>query len=1079
MSISVPTNAQGQYTITIPAARVNGQAVTLRARAFGYTPGVKPLRVTPGAQTFDFSLAQDVNRLSTVVVTGVTAGTETKKLPFTVAQVNEKDMPVPGVSPLSQLQGKVPGVSIASTTGRPGAAQSVLLRGPQSINGQGRGQEPLYIVDGVVLSGGLPDINPLDIENVEVVKGAAASSLYGSRAGNGVIQITTKSGKNSGEGVRFSSRLEAGAGDIEREYHYARANALMLDETGQRFCYAGSNCSITVDLAEEARRVNEQGGDYALNPVNIERDFGIGRTPSKEMLRGLFQTNLWNTEYDPIAQAVTNGRFTNGTVDAQGRFGGTSFFASANALQQEGAIRFVPGYRRSAMRLNVDQSVGSDWSFGLRTYFSRSRANGEDHDNGGTGFFRLTRQPAGIDLLRRDQYGRLYVRSNVLNQGGQNQNPLYLWESYTSQRDRDRFLSNFNARYTPLSWLDFTADLSYDRGGYTYFFRRDKGYRTTSSDVANLGDIERGNGAMESYNTALNAAARHTFGDLQTRFNLRYSYEQQDSLGMDSYGQKLASPGLTTLEAISDPATIDFDNLTSSIRAIGMTAGLDLEYKERYIIGGLVRRDGSSLFGSANRWGTYGRGSVAWRVAEEPWWFVPQLNDVKLRASVGTAGNRPSFPAQYESFTIGAGGALSGNTAGNKNLRPETVTETEVGADLEAFHRLGLTVNYAHAISKDQILPVPPSASTGFNTVWRNAGTLENRTWEASLNIPVLQGRNFSYSTRINYDRNRAVVTALNVPEFFFGTDYQGTGSMFKVAVGERYGTFYGRQFVTSCSQLPAAYQSQCGGAGSQYQKNSDGYIVWTGGHGVGEGVTNNYWQSVLPACVNAAGQALAVTGGEVGCRSAGGTVNAPWANAAGWGMPMIMRDSTGNALQRALGNALPDFRMSMSHSLNYRRLSMYALFDGSFGREVYNEGRHWSLGDFTTAETDQLGKSIQDAKPIGYYWRSTDHPAGVGGFYDILGPNSASVEDASYVKLREVNLAYNFGAVRGVGDWTVNLIGRNLKTFTKYKGFDPEVGYSASSTTTNQSGSSQINALDAYNFPNTRTFTFAVSTRF
>src|SRR5581483_11814857 len=173
--------------------------------------------------------------------------------------------------------------------------------------------------------------------------------------------------------------------------------------------------------------------------------------------------------------------------------------------------------------------------------------------------------------------------------------------------------------------------------------------------------------------------------------------------------------------------------------------------------------------------------------------------------------------AQYETFSIGSGGALSANQLGNKNLRPETVGEAEYGIDAEILNRYGLTIDYAQSNSKDQILPVPPSVATGFQTQWQNAGTLQNKTWEASLNVPVLRAR------------NRAYITSLNEPPFAFGTTYQNAGNLFWAAPGERYGNFYGRAFVTSCSQLPAPFNGQCGGAGSQFQKNGDGWIVWTG----------------------------------------------------------------------------------------------------------------------------------------------------------------------------------------------------------------------------------------------------------
>src|SRR5581483_4309873 len=185
--------------------------------------------------------------------------------------------------------------------------------------------------------------------------------------------------------------------------------------------------------------------------------------------------------------------------------------------------------------------------------------------------------------------------------------------------------------------------------------------------------------------------------------------------------------------------------------------------------------------------------------------------------------------AQYETFSIGSGGALSANQLGNKNLRPETVGEAEYDIDAEILNQYDLTIDYAQSNSKDQILPVPPSVATGFQTQWQNAGTLQNKTWEASLNVPVLRARNGSWSMRFNYDRNRAYITSLNEPPFAFGTTYQNAGNLFWAAPGERYGNFYGRAFVTSCSQLPAPFNTQCGGAGSQFQKNGDGWIVWTG----------------------------------------------------------------------------------------------------------------------------------------------------------------------------------------------------------------------------------------------------------
>jgi hypothetical protein len=200
--------------------------------------------------------------------------------------------------------------------------------------------------------------------------------------------------------------------------------------------------------------------------------------------------------------------------------------------------------------------------------------------------------------------------------------------------------------------------------------------------------------------------------------------------------------------------------------------------------------------------------------------------------------------------------------------------------------------------------------------------------------------------------------------------------------------------------------------------------------------------------------------------------------------MPIILRGDQYNvndAQQVALGNALPDFRFAITQNVRWRALTLYALVDASIGGSVWNEGFHWAHLDFLSHDVDQRGKSVQTAKPIGYYFRAGAPDAtGNGGFYDILAPNSFTVEDASYAKLREVMVSYHLGAISGFGDWDVSLIGRNLFTITGYRGFDPETGITeTSANVTNTAGSGAINAVDAFAFPNLRQLTIALATNF
>ncbi|HEV7594023.1 MAG TPA: SusC/RagA family TonB-linked outer membrane protein [Gemmatimonadaceae bacterium] len=1094
LNISVGTNAAGNFTISIPAARLNGAPATLRVRAIGFVPRSSLIALSEGPRTANFALAQDINRLEAVVTTGVTGATSQLKLPFSVSRIDSSDMKVPAANPLSQLAGKVPGAQIVAASGRPGASPAVILRGPTAITGAGRGQAPLYIVDGVILAdqgtlggGGLPDVNPLDIESVEVIKGAAASSLYGARAGNGVINIRTKSGVGANEGIRVGARTEFGSSDIEHHLLIAQRHALLMDETGTRFCVntktpqpvAGAyQCLQTVDYAAEARRINGQGGDFPLSTFTFPIDPGSGLTSANPALRNQFLVNRWpGANYDAVSQFVTPKPVLNNSLDMRGKYGQTSFYASASAFNQGGAIKYLNGLQRTTGRINLDQQISSKWTASLTSYYAHDQNDGyfqEGGNVGGGAFFRLTRTPPIVNLNAVDSLGRLYIRPNIQGGGLQNNNPLYTLQNDWQVTRTEHFIGGGTLRYQPTTWADLEGNISYDGASSNWNNFDNKGYRTTSASVTNQGFTEAATQKGQSYNSSATLNIRHEFGSsINSRTSFRYLFERQDNDFRDAGASKLIVVGIPSLNNAIDQATKFISSSASSVRSIGFFAAQDFDIADRYIIGGLIRRDGSSLFGAANRWKTFGRGSLAWRVSQEPWWFVAPINEFKLRASVGTAGGRPGFSSQYETYNL-SGGQVTPSTLGNRFLKPETIREVELGVDAELFHRIGFNLTHAKSNAFDQILLVPAPAATGFGQQYQNAGVLQNKTWEASLNVPILDNfHDVTYSTRLIYSTNRAVITHLYVPSFNFGATAQNTGALFLAKEGERYGTFYGRAFAKSCSQLPSQLAASCGTPGAAFQKNSDGWIVWVGqGNTIGDGVTKNLWNASLPAN----SPFYAPLGGKLGYMNPGVAVN--------WGMPIIIRDSTGTAIQTALGNPLPNFRWGLSQNLSYKGFSAYALIDAAIGQHVYNQGRGWSYLDFLEGREDQTGKTVEAAKPIGYYYRAGAPDAGgIGGFYDLLGANNAVVENASYAKLREVNIGYHIGTFgRLGGDWSLAVIGRNLHTWTHYTGFDPEVGLGAVSgtaSTANGAGSAAINAIDAFTFPNLRSYTFSLSTSF
>ena len=1038
LNLSVGTNEAGRYTITVPAARVTGQDVTLRVRAIGFRPESRPIRVTAGTQTVDFQLQTDPIRLGEVVVTGVAEGTERAKLPFTVSRVDASDLPAPSVNPLSSIQGRVPGANIVQASGRPGTAPEVLLRAPISIDASGRGQQPLYVVDGIVLAAGLPDINPSDIASVEIVKGAAGASLYGARAGNGVIQITTKRGSALGENVmRFGVRTEYGASDIEHQFGLAENHIWLMNPTGDAFC-AQRACTSTFNYMDEIIRLNSNQDALPLAPAFSPVQAGT-------TIWNTFQNQQWpGATYNAIDQLVDPGSFVQGDVNMTARFGQTNLFASIGQLNQQGSFIGLNGFQRTSGRLNVDQAIGDEWTVQLSTYYSRSRDDGAGQEGTGATFFDLTRMPRGVNLLARDTVrNELIIRPDLQ---AENENPAYALTYQDRQDQADRFLGGLDVRYAPAQWVDFRANASYDRRDNRFTQFNDKGYRTTRSSALNLGQVFKASSYDQSVSGSVSGTVRgDLLADLSSSLQLRVAYEQEDGENADLTGRDLAVKGVPAADNARSPQIFVTSGETS-IRRLGVFLNGVLDYRDRYYVDALVRRDGSSLFGADNRWQTFGRVGASWRMSEEPWFAVTGIDELKLRYAIGTAGSSPNPAAQYEVYQLDAG-TIDPLSLGNRDLGPELLTEQEAGLDMLLFGRLAATISYSDVVTKDQILPVPLISAAGFDFQWQNAGTMEGNTWEASLDIPWIQGPDLTFNTRFIYDRSRATITELNVPAFQYGVGLQALEVAFFAREGERYGTIYGTRFATSCGDLPSG--ADC----SQFRTNSDGYFVWTGGADPGSGATRNPDGSI---------SLVANTWGTAGPILPGRTSPVMWGN------PVVGQQSPDDPEQYLpLGNTLPDYRWSFSPSMTYKRLSATALVDASVGRKVYNQGRHWSYFENYSKDQDQQGRPDSEIKPVGYY--------GSQGLYNVLQPNSHFIEDGGFTKLREVTLSYHIGRFgASSGDWTASIVGRNLKTWTNYTGFDPEVGIAGG-----DASSGVISAFDAFRFPPLRTFTFALQATF
>lgn len=954
------------------------------------------------------------------------------------------DIPFPQADPLRVLAGRVPGTLVTGASGRPGAAPGARLGGYRAPVPPGTSQPPLYVVDGVTVYAGLPAIDPLEIERLDVVTGQAAAPRYGSRAANGVVVVSSVSGADSRGALDVRFRSEGGTSDVERGLRSAREHPLLMDPQG-RFCVADATaplCARTFDWTTEAARVNGLPADTIAAPSALVLD--PGRSVPASALRQAFASSYWPTPvYDASRQVTTAAPFVRAAVDVSGRAGGTAWLAAFSRLRERGSIRSLDGATRSSARVNLDQRLGHTLAVALRGWYGHDRSDGFSQQDAGSLFTALTELPASADLLARDPQGRLYPRPNLLAAGLSYPNPLLYTtgNGVTDELTTERLLGGASVRWSPREWLDVEASAGYDRRSDRWDYALPTAFRDVWTALVHPAQVERWRDATRT--TALGATAHRDLGtDLAAVWMLRVVSERHSASAR--YDWVLLTPG-----AEGQPPDTQLTirgNADVSQRLSGILAGASLAYRRRYVADLLLRRDAYTL-GEWHGHATLARAGLAWRASAEPWWPLPgSVGALSLRASLGRTGSAPTYPLTADQ--------LLDSVRVTPDLRGPTVSERSAGADLELFRRITVGATWTHTDTRDLALTVPFAGGVlGTTYMVTNVGSLHGSSWELSLDVPVARGRDVTWSWRFTYDRSRAEFGALILPPFLYGgpVSVQPGGSYLLAREGERYGMLYGSYFLRGakdCARLPLPFSADCGTASSSFQVNGDGWLVWVGRDAAGnafhagDGVTRNLWMTTLPAAA------------------------APWGAALDWGMPILLRDSAGAGTQVPLGSVVPTWHFSVSQDLRWHRLRVFALLEGVMGRHVWNLARQRALAHLTAGEVDQRGADPAVAKPIGYYVRGIGT---VGG-----RPTNASVEGASFAKLREVSVTYHLGRVGGVGSWDVALIGRNVVTLTRFRGLDLESGISGGPY-----GTGTLDVGEATTFPNLRTLSVGLSTAF
>jgi TonB-linked SusC/RagA family outer membrane protein len=993
------TNEQGRYLAPALPAGI----YTVQVTFLGYSE-VRRSDITVRAgetSSLDIGVETAVLSLEQVVVSGVIDPTAGIKLPFTVSRVGAEQMQVPTVnSALASIQGKVAGVNIQRASGQPGAGVNIVLRSPTSFEG---GNSPLIVVDGVIIARDLnrttADIEALDIVDVEIIKGAAAASLYGSRAAAGVISITTDRGRNTPVNqTRVATRTEFGKSFLGNRWPISHAHHYRMDEAGTTLVNAdGEPVGWS---GRSTRNVTDHGGSARIMDLPYP-----------------------GTVYDNLRAVYNPGQYLNQNFTVSQNTESTTFLVGMTRLDEQGALANNDGFWRNTGRFSLDHRVGR-----LRFSVTGSHARQYRDEISGNPYTSVMTYPAYVDLSRKDATGQyLQLPDSTVEV----ENPIWRQASRDNYTSRARTQGSLNTRWAALNWLMLDAQLSYDRADAKEQTYVPKGVPLDVwGENPATGRLDLSHRENNAYNAAMGATFIRQFGELNTRVAVRSTFEREfrESFGADA--RDFMVEGVRRMEA-----ALSLDSMysfTTDVRARGYFIDVGLDFRDRYIGSFLLRRDGSSLFGPLDRWHWYKRASAAYLISREDWFNVPFINELKFRYAMGEAGGRPGFAWQYETWLMNRQTGLGKSTAGNPALSPEFTREHDIGIDIIGFNnRVQLELVYARQTTRDNIIILPATVMSGYNSFRANAGAMEGRTYEATLAAFPIRRRDLTWSLNVVADNSTNTLTEWN-RACFWGSNAGRTHEF--TCAGERAGNFWVQRTVRGHDELPSWLRERA----DEFVVNDEGYLVWVGKNAAGQ---TNHWGDGIRLANNpeaCSGSASSISGSGCGWGS--------FFSAEGftyrWGEPFRAWNEEEDQVQRVLGgNAVPDVGFGFNTSLRYKGLSTYLGFRGQVGGKVYADGKQWFYNQLRHGDLDQRGKPEENKKPLDYYQRGLAN--GNSGWIDNF------LEDGTHLKLAEARVAYRFRQEQtrrllgsmAPNQLTLGVNARNLFTWTNYSGLDPERG--------------------------------------
>lgn len=895
---------------------VNAFPVTLVFSSLGFETKEQ---IINAAGAINVSLQESATTLDEVVITGLVTSIKRSNAANAVASVSSDDLVgrTPPQTLDGALAGKFVGAQITAASGAPGGGISVKLRGVTSINGNG---QPLYIVDGIyvnnnsVFAGGLnevsnaagggasstdsqdnasnriADINPDDIASIDILKGASAAAIYGSRAAAGVVIITTKKGKQGKTKVNFSQAIG-----------WNEAVNLL----GQR--------NWTADLAENVYGEGAlfTAAENAGQLINYE-DYIYGE----------------------------KGFITNTNVSISGGNDKTSFFGSFTTNEEDGIVKRT-GAGKKSIRLNVDQKITDAVKLSLTgNYISSSADRGffnNDNSNTTIGVSTLFTRP--WDYLLPDADG------NYPDHPANSSNQIHTRDIMTNNESTSRLIAGGTLDIRLFANDNQSLKLLFRGGIDTYtlknivFFPRDLQFMRPE-----VGGVDGLTSESTTQNQDANYSAFLVHNYTITDHNLNFS--TQAGLTNEQFSQntiRVTANGLIASERnVDQAANVGVDQFRLEQEDAGFFVQEEVNFDDKIIATVGVRGDKSSNNGDANKLFYYPKASAAFNLHHFDFWSLSALNQFKVRAAYGEAGNfAPNgalFTTYINSLIDGNVGIITPSTLGDPSIQPERQKEFELGFDAGFLdNRITLEFTYYNKQVEDLILQADNEPSSGFAFRWANAGALENNGVEIGLNASIFQEDYLTWDANIIWFKNKSEITELNVNSF----DTQGFGTglgTFRIEEGK------------SATQI-------------------------------------------------------------------------------------VGNDIDGEVVQ--LGDAEPDFQMSLNNSLKFKDFTLSFLWHWKKGGDNVNLSR--LLSDFggTSPDYDETSLDPEGAISNGDYR--------VGAF--LSGNAEPFVEDASYLKLREIGLYYQIPNTvlntlfnGAISDIKVGFSGRNLINIFDYNSYDPEV---------------------------------------